>query len=235
MITVPISANINNVDAPSGATLNTLNVDLRQQPNAGGFFEADVASSGVAAGSVTIPATLTIIDSPTGSTNVDLNVDFRQQPNAGGFMEARVASALIAYAGASAPTAPVLGTAASGTQGARNETFAYTYVDANGNESMPSPSAAVAVGANNVATGTSPGASTGAVKYNVYGAITGNQLTLQQAGINIGTGYQELATGLTTTGRGVPVNSTLVAGAVSVIVSQGGALAQGAATVTIQQ
>jgi hypothetical protein len=234
MITVPITANINSVDAPVGATLNTVNVDLRQQPTSGGFFTAEIASTAVSAGSATLPAVIEVIES--GSGTVEVNIDFRQQPNSGGFMTTLLSSALVSYAGAAAPVAPTTGTAVSGALAARNETFETTYVDANGNESPPSPTTAQAVALNSVATVASPAASTGATKYNVYGVITGGTPTLQNASpIALATPFQEASTGLLTTGRAAPVNSTLVTGPCNVNVAQGGAFAQGAATLTITQ
>lgn len=234
MLTLALAGNITSVDAPTGASLNTVDVDCREQATQGGFFLADVAASAVAAGSISIAAQVSAIDS-NGTTSA-LDIDFRETPNAGGFMTAELATALLSYAGAAAPAAPTLGTASSGTQAARNETFAVTYVDANGNESLSSPTSAEAVPLDDVASVTSPGASTGAVKYNVYGVITGGTPTLQNASpITLGTNWQEPATGLITTGRGVPTESALSIGACTVVVAQGGALAPGACTVTVQQ
>lgn len=236
MQTLALSGQINSVDAQGGGTIQVVNVDLRQQPNAGGVLNAEASSTAVAAGSITVGGQLSIIDTEGGGTINVVNVDLRQQPNAGGFFEAEVASSALAYAGASAPSAPTLGTASSGTQGSRTEYFKVTYVDANGNESLPSAEANEVVGANLVATVTSPSASTGAVKYNVYGATsTGNEKLQNATPIALGTPWQEPAGGLTTTGRAVPTASAFVAGACNVTVSQGGALAAGACTVTVTQ
>jgi hypothetical protein len=237
MITVSTPAALTALDAPTGATLNTIDVDLRGQQGAGGSLQALVAATGVAAGSVSFPVNLDVVDPMLGGKTSAINIDARGQANEGGFANLEVLTAAITYAGASAPVAPTLGTAVSGALAARNETFDVTYVDANGNESLPSPTAAEAIAANSVATVTSPGASTGAVKYNVYGVITGGTPTLQNATpIAIGTGWQEPNTGLTTTGRVAPTNSTLVSGAATATVSQGGAFATGVATtLTISQ
>lgn len=236
MITVQIPAAINSVDAPTGATQNIVNVDLRQQTRSGGLINATIAAASVSAGTAALLGNV-IVDQNAGNTkDATIFVDLRQQSNEGGTFEVEVQGASIVCQVAAAPIAPTTGVAVSGAQAARNETFSTTYVDANGNETLPSPTTAQAVPINDVATVASPGASTNAVKYNVYGVITGGILTLQTvAPITLGTPFQEAAGGLLTTGRVQPTNAQLVTGACTATLAAGPPLAAGAATLTITQ
>ncbi|HET9029260.1 MAG TPA: hypothetical protein VFN49_03715 [Candidatus Aquilonibacter sp.] len=93
MATTSTTANVSGLDT-SGSSQAVVTADLRETPNAGGSFSAEVAESAITAGTVTIPASITSIDSNNGGTNGMLNIDFREQPNAGGFIQVAAANAL---------------------------------------------------------------------------------------------------------------------------------------------
>lgn len=118
VVQLNIPAQLSAVDLQGSATDCVLNVDLRQQASSGGFFNAEVAASGLSGlaagactltiaqggnptltvthGPVEINAWLTIIDTEnSGSTNV-VNVELRNQAGEGGFFSFEVASSSLA-------------------------------------------------------------------------------------------------------------------------------------------
>jgi hypothetical protein len=64
-ITVNIPATIDVVDGEGGAATATINADLRQQPNAGGFFSAQVPVSAITA--IAAPAAPTLGTATSGA------------------------------------------------------------------------------------------------------------------------------------------------------------------------
>lgn len=103
--------------------------------------------------------------------------------------------------------APVLSETAGGTLPATTYYVKYTYANAGG-ETLPSPEASLAVGANNLLVVASPAAVQGAVTWNVYASDATGTETLQASGIAIGTAWT-LPTGGLVAGASPPTaNST---------------------------
>jgi hypothetical protein len=127
VVTVALPAQCNSIDTSGGSSTAVMNIDLRQQPNAGGFFNFEAAASAVAglttgartvtlaqggaptltAPYVTIPATLTIMDSEGGSATSTVFVDLRQQANEGGSFHFEVATSALAGFAAGACTVSI--------------------------------------------------------------------------------------------------------------------------------
>jgi hypothetical protein len=74
--------------------------------------------------------------------------------------------------------APTLGQLAGATLPARTYLVCYTYVTESGSETLPSPTASLAIGLNNLAQVTSPPALSNAIGWNCYASITNNPALL---------------------------------------------------------
>lgn len=106
-----------------------------------------------------------------------------------------------------APAAPTLGTSNGGSLGARTEYYKITYINLAG-ETVGSTEASVAVGANQLAVVSSPGAVGNAVSYNVYAASSSGAETKQNASpIALGTNWTEPLGGMIS-GAVVPSTGT---------------------------
>jgi hypothetical protein len=237
-VTLPLAAVITALDAPTGAGLASMDVDFRATPGCGGSFNAKIAESLIAGGTVSIPAVISAIDSMGGGLTGVLNLEFRGGANTGGFVNAEVLSAS-EDSPSPAPAAPTLGSAVAGSLGAHTAFVKITYVGPTG-ESAPSAESTRAVSANNELTVASPAAQAGAASYNVYATdgASGTETLQNVAPIAIGTGWQEPGTGITSTGAAVPAGTdeALAIGPCTVVVAVGsGALQVGACTVTIEQ
>lgn len=105
------------------------------------------------------------------------------------------------------PLSPTLGSTAGGTLAATTYYVAITYVTAQG-ETLASPTASLAVAANNLLTVASPSILAGVTGWNVYVGTAANNLQKQNAAfIAIGTGYTEPTSGLIS-GAAPPTIST---------------------------
>lgn len=98
---------------------------------------------------------------------------------------------------AATPAAPTLGQTPGGAIGATTYYARIAYTDDSGHETAGSAEASFAVGANNLLTVTSPGASGNATGYNVFVGTAAGQSYLQNASpITLGTGWTEPTSGL---------------------------------------
>ena len=68
--------------------------------------------------------------------------------------------------------APTVGSVAGGTLGARTYLVAYTYVTESGSETLPSPTTAQAIGANQLAQVNAPANPSGAFGWNLYASVS---------------------------------------------------------------
>jgi hypothetical protein len=107
-----------------------------------------------------------------------------------------------------APAGAVLSQSLSGALAAHNIFVKLTYVTVAG-ETTPGVETTLAVLINQVATVQSPAPAPNVVAYNVYAGATSNSEKLQNAvPIPVGLNWTEPVTGITTTGRVVPVTNT---------------------------
>lgn len=114
------------------------------------------------------------------------------------------------------PYAPHSTTSTSGALSARTYYIRLTFVDAAGNESLPSTTARQWIAANKVITVKSPvpeltvgSAGISYVSYNVYASTTEGSETKQGSATTLGTDWTEGGSGLTTNGASVPTESTI--------------------------
>lgn len=94
--------------------------------------------------------------------------------------------------------APVVAGVAGGNLGARTYLVAFTYVTESGSETLPSPTTAFAIGANNLAQITAPAAVASAIGWNAYVSVTNNAalLGLQNQGpLPFGVAFTETPVG----------------------------------------
>lgn len=114
------------------------------------------------------------------------------------------------------PAAPHSTTSTSGALSARTYYIRLTFLDAAGNESLPSTTARQWIAANKVVTVKTPvpehtvgSAGITYTQYNVYASTTEGSETKQGSAKTLGTDWTEDNTGLTSNGASVPTESTI--------------------------
>lgn len=138
----------------------------------------------------------------------DLGTFLETMQNISGNPIIYLAGVSIPQAGLAVPAAPTLSQVAGGSIGATTYFVKITYVT-NSGETLASSESSLAVSANNLLKVTSPGASSGAIGWNVYVSTASGTETKQNGAtaIAIGTSWTEPTTGLVS-GAALPAANT---------------------------